>query len=330
MEKARISTGEAPGSRDKFKGSLVGCAVGDALGAPVEGLSAGQIRDRYGKVTDFIDARFGAGKITDDTQMTVVLTQALLEAGKFSKSHVALKFGRWVELSDTGIKEARGMGEACCEACRKVNAGASAGESGVSSAGCGAAMRAAPIGLLYFNDMKRLMRAAVDQALITHTDPRGVAGSVASALAVARGITDDGDFDVSRFLGDISGAIEGLDPEMSRKVAGLSDYLDASVEEGFAYTGTGGMAGETVPAALFAFIHSPSDLEATVIAALNAGGDTDSIGAIAGSISGAFNGLEAVPARWRDGVEGGEYIESLAYRLWTISPAFKPEPRALF
>ena len=58
-----------------------------------------------------------------------------------------------------------------------------------------------------------------------------------------------------------------------------------------------------------------------------AGGDTDSIGAIAGAVSGAFNGMGKIPARWRENVEGGEYIESVAYRIYTLTPANRPAKR---
>jgi len=313
-------------ARDRFKGALVGCAVGDALGAPVEGMGAAAINDVYGRVTDFIDARFGAGRITDDTQMTIVLAQAILELGKFDSEHTGFKFGGWMAASEAGIKEARGVGMACQAACRNLSE--NPGEpSGVDSAGCGAAMRVSPIGLRYFHDRKALFRAAVDQALLTHTDPRAIAGSVAVASAVAAGITDEGDLDRPELARALSKAVEKVDKPTSVKIAGLSDYLDASPAEGFAYTGTGGIASETVAAALFAFLRSPYDLEETVVTAVNAGGDTDSIGAIAGAISGSFNGLGAIPARWRDNVEGCEYIESVAYRLYTLTPAMRPPKR---
>jgi len=313
-------------ARDRFKGTLVGCAVGDALGAPVEGMGAAAIADAYGRVTDFIDARFGSGRVTDDTEMTIVLAQAILELGKFDSEHTAFKFGGWIAASDAGLKEARGVGMACQTACRSLSEDPGK-PSGVDSAGCGAAMRASPVGLRYFHDRKALFRAAVDQALLTHTDPRAVAGSVAVASAVAAGITDEGDLDRAGFAGKIARAVERVDIPTSVKIAGLSDYLDASPAEGFTYTGTGGIASETVPAAIFAFLRSPYDFEETVVTAVNAGGDTDSIGAIAGAISGSFNGLGAIPARWRDNVEGGEYIESVAYRLYTLTPANVPPKR---
>jgi ADP-ribosylglycohydrolase len=314
---------------DKFKGALVGCAVGDALGAPVEGMPPAVIRDRHGEVTGFLDERFGAGRITDDTQMTVALAQSILELGNFDIEQAALKFGRWIATSDEGVKEARGVGEACATACRRLHQGAAPGESGVDSAGCGAAMRSTPIGLRYYHDPRAMLLSSVDQAGLTHTDPRAAAGAAVIAFAVGAGITDEGELDRASFVARAADFVSGVDRRMSLKVAGLSDYLDASPAEGFAYTGNGGFVMEAVPAALFAFLHNPYDLEETVLAAVNGGGDADSIGAMAGAVSGAFNGVESIPARWKECVEGGEYLESLAVRLYTLTPAAKPKRRPI-
>jgi ADP-ribosylglycohydrolase len=293
-------------------------------------MTAAAISEKHGRVTGFIDERFGTGRITDDTQMTIVLAHSILELGKFDKAHTGLKFGRWIAASDDGIKEARGVGMASATASRLLHQGVSPEASGADSARCGAAMRVSPIGLRYFYDPKALHDTAVDQALLTHTDPRAVAGSAAIAYAVAAGIADKGDLDRGRLAADIAEFISEIDQGFSARVAGLADYLDASPDEGFAYTGTGGIASETVPGALFAFLRSPYDFSETVLAAVNAGGDTDSLGAMAGAVSGAFNGMESIPGDWRDGVEGSEYIESVAYRLYTLTPAYERPKRALW
>jgi ADP-ribosyl-[dinitrogen reductase] hydrolase len=314
---------------EKFKGTLVGCAVGDALGMPLEGMDAAAIRAEHGRVTDFLDSRFGAGMLTDDTQMTITLAQSIIELGKFDEGHASFKFGVWIDLSDRGVKEARGVGKASSEASRLLHSGAGADESGQDSAGCGAAMRAAPIGLRYYFNMDALYRSATAQARLTHTDPRAIAGSAAVAYGVARGINDEGDLDPGQLAMDVGSFVADPSPAMSAKLSGLADYLDATPEEGFAYTGTGAAAIETVPAAFFAFLRTPGDLEETVVTAANAGGDTDSIAALAGAISGSFNGLGAIPDRWKNKVEGGAYIESVAYRLFTLTPAYKPKARPL-
>jgi len=312
---------------DKFKGTLLGCAVGDALGAPVEGLPAEAIEQRYGLLTDFIDERFGAGMVTDDTQMTVTLAQSIVGIGRFDKGHAGLNFGRWMEASDKGVKEARGVGMACATACRRLYQGVSPDESGVDSAGCGAAMRVSPVGLRHHDDLETLKRVAVEQARITHTDPEAAAGAAAIAYAVAQGLTDDGGLDRQLLIHNTADFIHSINEKMADRIRGLADFLDADPEKGFAYTGNGGYVMETVPGALLAFLLTPYDFEKTVVTAVNAGGDTDSLGAIAGAVSGAFNGVSGIPERLREGVEGREYIESLAVRLYTLTPAGKPETR---
>lgn len=307
---------------DKFKGSLLGCAVGDAMGAPLEGLSRRDIRKRYGEVRDFVDQRFGAGRITDDTQMTVALAQSIIEIGGFKQKHAAEKFGTWMKLSDEGVKEARGVEKACATACRALYRGAPPDESGVDSDGCGAAMRASPVGLRFYHDPKKLQLAAVSQARLTHTDPAAIAASVVVANAVAMGINDYGELDSPLMLGELASSTGRLSADTSRKIEGLKDYLEEDPETGFAYTKTSGHATEAVCAALFAFLNSPYDLERSLVTAVGAGGKTDSLGAMTGAISGAFNGVGAICPRWLEGIEGREYIEGLAFRLFTITPAF--------
>lgn len=316
--------------QDKFKGALVGCAVGDALGAPLEGMAAETIRATHGRVTDFIDSESGAGRVTGDTQMTVLVTQTIVEIGSFDLEQAGIKFGRWIAASDSGVKEARGVGAACGTACRRLNEGVDPSKSGVDSAGCGAAVRSGSIGLRYHCDLEMLRRAAVMQARITHTDPEAAAGAVAVAFAVAAGVIDDGTLDRAGLIASTADFTARTDRGMASKLAGLSDYLDADPEEAFAYTGTGGYVMEAVPAALFAFLRTPYDFEQTLVTAVNAGGDTDSIGAMAGALSGSFNGVGAIPARWLETVEGRKYVEGLAVRLFTLTPAGKPGRRPLF
>jgi len=314
---------------EKFKGTLLGCACGDALGAPIEGMPQMLIRKRYGVVKDFLDERFGTGKITDDTQMTVCLAQSIIEFGRFERDHAAYRFAVWMENSDKKIKEARGVGMACATACRRLYKGESPDKSGVDSAGCGAAMRASPIGLRYFNDPEMLKKTSIEQALITHKNSKAVAGAVAVAYSVALGIKDFGNLDKEWFIDEISKITSDIDSEFSRKIRGLSKCLDSPIEEGFAYTGNGGYVMETVPGALLSFLYKPYDLEEAIINSVNAGGDTDSLGAITGAISGAFNGIEKIPDRWKENVEGRSYIEGLAEKLYTLSPAYQHKTRTL-
>ena len=306
---------------DKFKGALVGCAVGDALGAPVEGLPPEEIALEYGRVTTFLDGRFGAGRVTSNTQMAIALSQSILEMGRCDREHVGRVFGRWMKASDDGVKEARGIGVACATASRNLYEGTSPYESGVPSAGCGAATRTAPVGLRYYHQPDVLVRAATEQALLTHTDPAAAGGAVAVALAVSLGIRVEGVGDRSSFIEEIAGFVRNIDPGLAGKIACLTDFLEASPEDGFDFFGNSGYVMEAVPGALFAFLRSPDNFEESVVTAASAGGDSSSLGAIAGAVSGAWVGLSAIPDHLKGPVEGRDYIESVAFRLYTLTPA---------
>lgn len=314
---------------DRFKGALTGGAVGDALGAPLRGLEPSLIRREYGEVTDFLEGKYGPGRITDDTQMAVVVAQSIAEFGRFDLYHTAEKFGRWMKLSDEGVKVAKEAGMACATAGRNLYRGASPEHSGVPSGGCGAAVRAAPIGLRYYHQPEELAEAAAIQATITHTDSEAVAGSLAVAFAVAAGIRDRGGLEPASFLDAVSGAAGTADQGLAERLAGLLDHLGSETGEGFRYTGNSAWVMEAVPAAFYAFLESPYHPEKTITTAVNAGGESSSIGAVAGALSGAFNGADALPARWRDRVEGKEYIEDLGFRLFTLTPAVGRKKRAL-
>ena len=314
---------------DSFKGALLGCAVGEALGAPVEGLTAEEIASRHGRVTGFIESRFGAGAVTADTQMTVTLAQSMVEIGRFDLEHAAFKFGRFMEFSDNGVREARGIGLACATACRRLYQGASPEESGVPSAGCGAAARVSPVGLFYYHDCESARRSAVAQGMLTHTDPEALAGAAAVAFMVAAGVNLSGEVDRLELLRGAAACAASIDIALASRIEGLSTYLDEDAAVGFASTGTGGYVMEAVPGALLAFMRSPGDFEEAVLTAVNAGGCTASRGAIAGAVSGAFNGAGGIPEGLESGVEGRAYLETLATKLFSLTPAAKPGRRPL-
>lgn len=93
---------------DQFKGVLLGCAVGDALGAPVEGWSGIEISMMHGgPLRDFLPERYGPGAFTDDTQLTLALAKALVVRGYFDMDEVAHAFGTWMRLRDEGVREVR-------------------------------------------------------------------------------------------------------------------------------------------------------------------------------------------------------------------------------
>lgn len=302
---------------DRFRGSLLGLAVGDALGMPLEGVRASTIRSQLGKVTDFMDApwRFlTAGQWTDDTQMMLCHAQSIVERKGFNIEDTAHKFVRWFESNDW-----RGIGGATYDSIQRLRAGVhplESGKKGEMAAGNGVAMRIAPLGLMDCGDLDRLREDCHSAAVITHDNPEAVAGGRAVAYTVALGAR--GDLDTSSLVAD---TLRFIGPcKVAENLQSAAAFLEKGMDtpEALARLGTGGYVVETVASAFFCFLKTPNDFEETVSSAVEGGLDADTTGAVAGAISGAYAGLEAIPARWRDGVEASEEILSLASGIYNL------------
>ncbi|MBC7230322.1 MAG: ADP-ribosylglycohydrolase family protein [Actinobacteria bacterium] len=304
-------------SLERFQGCLLGLAVGDALGMPLEGMRASEIRKRFGRVRDFLAAPWrmlDAGQWTDDTKMMLCQARSIAARGGFDLEDTAQAFLAWYESGDW-----RGIGGATYDAMRRLQAGAPARESGMRgemAAGNGAAMRIAPLGLLHCLDLARLRADVEASARITHDNPEAVAGGLAVAYAVARAAR--GDLEPSSLIGDTTAFIG--DSRVAERLELAQRFLRQGMEseEALARLGTGGYVVETVASAFFSFLRSPEDFEETLSRAVGGGLDTDTTGAVAGAISGAFNGLSSIPERWRRGVEAAEEILDLAARIHAL------------
>lgn len=301
-------------SLQRFHGCLLGLAVGDALGMPVEGMRASSIRSRLGRVRDFMDAPWRllkAGQWTDDTMMALCQARSIVERGGVDQEDTAREFLAWFKSG-----EWRGIGGATYDSMQRLLQGVPPEESGMRgemAAGNGAAMRIAPVGLADCLNLERLREDCRAVAVITHDNPEAVAGAQAVAFAVARGVR--GDLDPAEL---ISETVDFIGPcRVSERLQTAAAFLakEMDTEEALARLGTSGYVVETVASAFFAFLRTPDDFEETVCRAVEAGHDADTTAAVAGAISGAHLGLEAIPRRWREGVEAAAEILDLAARL---------------
>ncbi|RLI26615.1 MAG: hypothetical protein DRO52_02255 [Candidatus Hecatellales archaeon] len=304
--------------KSKFLGCMVGAAVGDALGMPLEGLSWREIRKRFGLVREMVDGRLPAGSYTDDTEMMISLAESLVEVGGFNGAHMAGRLHQNVNLwrgygMDPIVLEWIASGEPWDKASEKLF-------GGEGSYGNGGAIRVAPVALLYYDQPERLKSFAALSAKITHAHPLGIEGAVIQAYAIAQAVrlNPEEGFDASGFL---KGLREVLQSRAFRdKIAVVEGFLArrVEVEEVVGRLGCGVEAFNSVPAALYAFLANPSSFEEAVVYAVNLGGDSDSLGAMTGAIAGAYHGYEAIPKRWIERLERAKYIVELAEKLWRL------------
>jgi ADP-ribosylglycohydrolase len=199
-------------------------------------------------------------------------------------------------------------------------------------AGNGSAMRAAPLGLLFGSDIRSMTKATVEQSRMTHLDPRCSAGALAVAGAVSLAATG-GPVRNGEFLGGIAELTVPIDASVTEAIRGLEDWAQLPPAEAARHLhakrldpdyagewhGISAFVTPSVVWSLYAFLHSPDDYWTTVCTAIVVGGDTDTMAAIAGAISGARLGPGVLPAglveRLNDrGGWGRDPLTELAHR----------------
>lgn len=296
----------------KFQGCLIGLAVGDALGAPVEGMARAQIERKYGKVNRMLGGGWHAlppGGYTDDTAMMLCIARSIVQKRIFDPDDVASKFLRWFNGDPIGI------GRTTWIALSEIKAGAAWNEAGKiahekldgKSAGNGSIMRCAPIGLLHFKNYDKLVRDSIDSSIITHWDPQAGWGCVAVNLAIAELLFDRKD-DLLSKIG------ENIDqPEVKRTITRVGK-IESLRREPSAYVL------DTLQAAFWCFLNTAS-FEDAVVTAVNLGGDTDTVGAVCGALAGAYYGFEAIPERWHEVLQDRDEILELGQKIYELTDA---------
>ncbi|MFN3219164.1 MAG: ADP-ribosylglycohydrolase family protein [Acidimicrobiales bacterium] len=313
------------------RGCLLAGAVGDALGRPAETKRPSVIAERYGRIRDFMPwwgwKSGPIGTFTDDTQLTLWTAESLLAD---DAAHQELFAATLAEHRS----DIRGIGFATDDAIDRLQQGVPWHQSGSRSAGNGAAMRAAPIGIACGHDLAALRQVAALNAVVTHADPLAVASTIVQASAVAYLlVTPPGSLEPRRFLDWlVAGAADLHDPghrerrdgtddtlvRLVDRIAELGPMLGLEPRQAFAHTYNGAFVLESLPAAIWSFLHHPEDLEEAICTAVAGGYDADTVAAMCGNLAGAYLGEAAIPQRWLDELEDADHIASLAENLLAL------------
>ena len=290
--------------RDRLVGTLLGSALGDALGMPVEDLSHINVRTYYKGVKELrADEKrgdLGVGQWTADTQRARALARALATGAPDSPDEVkaALQTEMPADLRRGGVRSPSSAGAACA-----APLGVQARLRGLKTL---AGARWAALLLADVDPAPEAHVAAAAQAAAIRTclgrDPDALSGP--DILNAAREAAADGE----RLL--------GADGRVSARLGSLAGHLDdypLDLQDRCA--GTGSAADEAFPFAVAMVARSPSLVESTLLAAVNVGGDTSAVGACVGAMLGALHGTAAFPSEWLDGLEDAAGIRAEAEAL---------------
>ena len=308
--------------RDKFRGAMLGLAVGNALGLPAEGESAHAIRRHFpGGITEVREEERDR-PWDDDLAQTALLAEVLLESEELDSEAFAARLVEWAHENGRGIGELTrsvidelARGRPSYEAARLAWEG-----NAMSNAGNGAVMRCAPVALRHMRSGVDLIRTARTSALVTHYDVRCEWSTVVTAVALATCLSSE-----PVEVGDLAAAVDSLGgegrsadsieqvAEATRMTEGSSlDELELDDPMDMGYTL------KAMQVALWCMAQA-GGFEQTVVGVVNQGGDTDTNGALAGAVMGARHGASSIPQRWVDNVADTDRLTGLADRLFEVS-----------
>ena len=258
-------------------GAYVGLAVGDALGATVEFMTPGEIIANYGIHREIVGGgwlRLKRGQITDDTEMSLALGEAILDTGgKVEAKAAAEAFSAWMSTKpvDIGHTVRRGIVDYRATGRPEVPVNE-------HSAGNGGVMRALPVALATLGaDEGAVWEAALLQARVTHNCPVADSGTGVVVSMVQRALLGASKDDLMALADDL---LAQPIYKTSRRRENPSGYIVDTLQ------------------AVFQALADTEDFEDCLVDVVNRGGDADTTGAIAGMIAGALYGPEAIPERW--------------------------------
>ncbi len=338
-------------------GALAGLALGDALGMPTQAMSPEQIRAVYGRITGLVDGDASqpyapgmpAGSVTDDTEQALLVASLLVRGRGSSSGRVALDAGEFAHalLAWEDSMIARGsldlLGPSTKAALERVRAGEDPLSVGGAGTTNGAAMRVTPIGIaISTEDPQAFANAVWSSCQVTHATRQGFQSAALVAAAVSMGIDTPPSpaSDITALLWKAVSYVDSLpergawtpDPDVvaaTRRAMQLvanpaSSSLECLVEQ----VGTSVASAQAIPMAFALLARDPSPQ--ALLDAANIGGDTDTIGAIAGAILGAALGFEVFVGRGLAQVELASHLDlpSVALELLELRAAHEPTASA--
>lgn len=288
---------------------LLGTAVGDALGVPFEKMAFDrqEIKEWDGKTyLGSAHHKLLPGQYSDDTQMSLMVAESLIQNKGFNPDDLSARYVHWIT---SGI--ARGYGRTTFAALQKIASGTHWSESGViGSYGNGTAMRAAPFGIFFRNDIKSLKEIVKIDNKMTHDSDEAEAGALAIAITTYLVVNSDTEDLLDRVAEHLPNTkIKSLVLSM-----GSVMRLPVTPMQVLQTFGTKADVRETVPSALYCFCKF-GDAHSALLTSIRAGGDTDTTAAIVGALFGASNNLDSIPESALKNVEDRDKLIELDSQL---------------
>jgi ADP-ribosyl-[dinitrogen reductase] hydrolase len=285
---------------ERAKSAFLGVAIGDALGATTEFMTPLEIRAKFGVHKKIVGGGWlylKAGKVTDDTEMSLCIARAIRDTGNWDLAAIANNFAAWMKSRpvDIGATCARGIREYMHKGTLEV-------DFNEWDAGNGGVMRMVPVAIASLGDEEKMETWAVQQARLTHNHPLSDAACIVVGKMVQRAISGSSKRSLEAIADDLIQRCRTFRyrPYLGNSSAYVVDTLQT----------------------VFHYFFATDTFEDCLIGVVNQGGDADTTGAIVGMIAGALYGLGSIPRRWIRKLDPTvrEEVSALATHLVRHSP----------
>ena len=332
---------------------LIGGAIGDALGAPIEFMNMNEIVSQYGEngICDYVEYPDGLGEFTDDTQMTLFTAEGILKDfqnfrknnfQEFNFVNIYNSYQKWLFtqgfnanyfinnptnyidgwlINRKELFKFRAPGNTCISSLENAKIGTISNPIN-NSKGCGGVMRVAPVGLFFSEDFKLAFKIGAEIAAITHGHPSGYlpAGVFSAIISL---LTQGKNLKMA-----IENAIELLKTYKQNNETliaiqkSINLYHNSNSSESVSYIykkiesiGAGWTGEEAIAISLFCSLLFEDNFEKGVIVSVNHSGDSDSTGSITGNLLGLINGIDSIPIKWINNLKYKDIIEKIAVEI---------------
>jgi len=299
-DKSPLAGAQGDEIRSRALASFLGFALGDALGAPAEFMTSGEIKDKYGVLREMVGGgwlRLRPGQVTDDTEMSLCIARAVSLAGSWDLAAIAGQFVSWLKTRPIDV------GDTCRRGIRNfMLTGRLSSPPNQWDGGNGALMRMVPVALHTLGDDELLRKYAAEQAHLTHHQSLSDAACICYGRLLHLAVTGCSKSRLRR--------------EVDRMITAYPNFSFVP------YRGlASGYVVDTFQTVCHNFFRG-RDFEECVVATINQGGDADTTGAIIGGLAGAFYGVERLPSRWLKKLDRKLACEiaELAEKLVELSP----------
>lgn len=303
---------DGPDLRDRYRGTLLGLAVGEALGAPADFLAPDQVVERYGFLTEMVGGGLHGvqpGEAIDATAMMLCLAESLGENAGFEPEDIMARYLSWFETAPRDVSLTVRTVMLSYRAGTQWDVASRRAFEILGSPGAanGSIMRAAPVGLLYRTDAETRHLVAHRESTLTHFDRLAGWACVAFSDLIVAAL--DG-----TLREDVPHVAAALDEEDRRVSDALREAVVAEPEE----IQSSALVLDTLRTALWSVLRTSSFEEALCLT-VNLGNDADTVGAVTGALAGALYGESAIPSRWLEPLHERERASAAADRLADLS-----------